>query len=598
MRRIFLIIALLILSMPVSVVAQRSVESVKSSEVMSIDGHNYYIHQVRPGETLSGISRAYGVGIADIQEDNPVLRDGLKAGQTLRIKAGKIPEVRMSRRQYIRTFDEHIVAPGETAYSIARRYLLSIQTLIEDNPGLDPSNIRAGQKIKIRKSETGETSPDAIRNEISSMSTTLNRLSEDYYYYVVDIGETIYSLSRRWKVDESVIRQHNDVSQGLRAGQMIKIPVEGREELKQHLVDVPLYFTDDKQVQQYRYEGVLKVAMLMPLWDENGMRTNFIEFYQGALIALGELKTEGYSIDFSLYDTGRSQEVVREIVRSGALDAVDLIIGPVYEDEIMPVMELANRREIPVVSPLSTMAGRYNELLYQMAPSADTRYAKMKGLFGGDKNVAFFVTEDNDDDFEREMADIMGPVYYQRVNYTKDLPGEYIDSLVVKRSMDNLFVVTARNEVGVDQVLATLSSIQNNRLARSIRTGPIQVIGNSRWMRHQMVDRNLFFKLNVTFSTTYHSDRSDEKVNGFDKRYIEAFSSIPSLYSYRGYDAVKMFAGAMLTGDPANHFADNLNAAGQPLQTRYVFEKSPGGFFVNTNWPLVTYRNDYTISVK
>ena len=573
-----------------------------STEVVSIDGSEYYVHQVREGETLSSLARIYDVSIKDIEGDNPIIvrEGGLKAGQVIRIRCETLPELRMSRRQYNMTFDEHVVEKGETAYSIARRYLLSLTTLVEDNPGLDPANIQAGLKLRIRKAVSGESSPESIRAEIGSISNTLNRLSEDYFYHVVDIGETIYSLSKEWGIEESVILANNDISGGLRAGTILKVPVQGREELKTQLVEVPLDPDDNYDNQPpltYTYEGRLDIAMLLPLWD-NGVRSNFIEFYQGALLALEDFKTSGYSINFDLYDTERSMEKVEGLVRSGALNNADLIIGPVYEEEFEAVAGFARGRNIPVVSPLSSLNRRYGGHVYQMPPAQENKYDKIKDIFTPDKNIVLISTEDNDDEFERDMVQLIGSAPYQRLRFTKGLPSEYMDSLVVSTSRSNIIVVTSRDEVGVDMVLATISSIQNNRKARSMRTAPIQVIGNSRWTRHSLVDRNLFFKLNVTFVASYHADRSNEMVNNFDRRYIAAFSTVPSLYSYRGYDAVRMFAEAMLNGNRFTGFDDKLNSAGRPLQTSYAFRRNERGFMENMNWSLVKYRDNYTIEVR
>lgn len=43
----------------------------------------------------------------------------------------------------------HVVQPGETPSSIARRYGVSVQALLEANPGLEPRRMRIGQKINI-----------------------------------------------------------------------------------------------------------------------------------------------------------------------------------------------------------------------------------------------------------------------------------------------------------------------------------------------------------------------------------------------------------------------------------------------------------------
>jgi LysM repeat protein len=42
-------------------------------------------HRVRRGETLAGISRAYGVSIADLRQVNGIRGDKILVGQTLRI---------------------------------------------------------------------------------------------------------------------------------------------------------------------------------------------------------------------------------------------------------------------------------------------------------------------------------------------------------------------------------------------------------------------------------------------------------------------------------------------------------------------------------
>ena len=81
----------------------------------------------------------------------------------------------------------------------------------------------------------------------------------------------------------------------------------------------------------------------------------------------------------------------------------------------------------------------------------------------------------------------------------------------------------------------------------------------------------------------------------FDRRYIEAFGRVPSLYSYRGYDAVKMFGGAVAAGNAGPALSCSVMV---PLQTPYRFETGSGGNTGNTEWALVTYGNDYTISVR
>ena len=59
----------------------------KAQNEVLIDGVKYYVHDVVRGETLYSLARYYGVTVNDIKEANETLVDGLKAGQRIRIPA-------------------------------------------------------------------------------------------------------------------------------------------------------------------------------------------------------------------------------------------------------------------------------------------------------------------------------------------------------------------------------------------------------------------------------------------------------------------------------------------------------------------------------
>ena len=87
------------------------------------------------------------------------------------------------------------------------------------------------------------------------------------------------------------------------------------------------------------YAGEMELALLLPLSDDNTVRASFMEFYEGALIAADELRNAGHSVVLNLFNTERSPETVRTITAAEAFRHSDVIIGPVYEDELAPVAE-------------------------------------------------------------------------------------------------------------------------------------------------------------------------------------------------------------------------------------------------------------------
>ena len=561
-----------------------------------------------PGETVYSLSRLYGVAEERFYEDNPAVKEaGLKAGETVRVLCTDVPEIELSRRKMQRTFVTHTVQPGETTYSIAKRYSLAINTLIQDNPGLDPSHLKAGQELLIRKSEMDKTSPQQILSQMDDFASTLTEVSDEYVYHLVEMGETLYAISREYGVTVADIEAGNDVRGGLKAGVLLRIPVPGRELAAKDTAageaagavgggEHPLLPGTEVPFRESRpYAGEMELALLLPLSDDNTVRASFMEFYEGALIAADELRNAGHAVVLNLFNTERSPETVRTITAAEAFRHSDVIIGPVYEDELAPVAEYSRLTGVPVVSPLADLGEGYGATVFSMSPEPSRRYEKMGPLFEGDKNIVFITSDVNDAAFEREMKAVVGGNPYQRVVYRKGTPSQQIDEMLAGSGTDNVFVVLAGDETGVDLILAALSSVQNSRLARSKRTGHIMVVGNSRWVRYRNLDRSLFFKLNVSFVTSYHADRGNEAVLDFDRRYIEAFGRVPSLYSYRGYDAVKMFGGAVAAGNAVPALSGSVMV---PLQTPYRFETGAGGNTGNTEWALVTYGNDYTISVR
>lgn len=115
-------------------------------------------HTVIQEETLYSISKKYGVSIDNIQLDNEkIIKNGLKSGQKLIIK--KTNEININSN----TFDnnqvelnknnktiKHIVEKKETLYSISKKYNVSIDQIIVDNPILKHNELQVGQGLTIK----------------------------------------------------------------------------------------------------------------------------------------------------------------------------------------------------------------------------------------------------------------------------------------------------------------------------------------------------------------------------------------------------------------------------------------------------------------
>lgn len=99
---------------------------------------------VSPGETIYGISTRYQVPITDLLEINPELENGLKVGQIIHIPYNEA----LVQKENVRPAgvpQTHKVQPGETYYSLSRRYNVSVDQLMKWNN----TDLKAGQEIIV-----------------------------------------------------------------------------------------------------------------------------------------------------------------------------------------------------------------------------------------------------------------------------------------------------------------------------------------------------------------------------------------------------------------------------------------------------------------
>ena len=588
-----------------------------------MEGVQYYIHTVQKGETVYGLSRLYNVKEDDLLRGNPHIGANLQEGQALKIRVNRDGEKELNKRQMRRTFDTHTVRVGETLYAISRKYGISVGTLLEDNARLDPAHLRAGQTLNIRKSEQGDTTGWQITGEMEEYRDAINSVTTDGQYYLVKGGDTLYGLAETFGVSVEQIEAANDLTEGLKAGQLVKIPGQAGTVTAIQSKQPEPKFENRRDSLIYEWERMrterdrlgrrsvsindisarrqLNISLLLPFSSEsdtlNRDRAGFMQFYYGVLMGLEDLKQQGISSNLSVYDTQQSLEATVGIVGSAEFRATDLVIGPIYDEGLLSVVAFAENKGIPVVSPLRQLEGAESQVLFQMAPSQDNKYDKLRAmLVQPGLNLIYITTSAPDADMDANLLPFL-PTGVRQIDYTTAGFTAELEKVLEKRSGENMIIVSCTSAQVVDQLLGNISSVQSNLTARSILSTKVHVVGNAGWARFptSSVDHDLYFKLRLCFVTNYHADHSDERVRDFDRRYIENFSAIPSLFSYRGYDAAKLFAGALMTR--GNDFAWKVNGNNQTLlQMPYRFGQAQhNGDYRNTEWVLVRYGTDYSI---
>ncbi len=229
-------------------------------------------HRVEPGETIYSIARKYHVTPYKIIKNNPGLGEKIKPGQILLIPTESRSDTTLSDARYV-GFKYHTVQENETVFSISKKYNTTIEDIIKVNK-LDNNNIKLGQiiiipilydpyakidtarfTIYIVKPKEGKwrvaynhgisvEELERLNPEIKNKPLQVNQRlivpknkaetgrqeDKNYVFYEVKPLETLFSLSKRFDISQEELIRHNpELTDGLKAGQILKIPKKKKE---------------------------------------------------------------------------------------------------------------------------------------------------------------------------------------------------------------------------------------------------------------------------------------------------------------------------------------------------------------------------------
>jgi LysM repeat protein len=168
--------------------------------------HEKITHTVRSGESLSRISKRYGISVGDVVGWNGLTSTIIRPGDRLELWRTHPRPASRPAEVPLQIGDDgsaiHTVAPGETLWELSRRYKISVAELRTWN-GLAGTLIRPGQDLVVGR--TAETAGPEM--------------------YTVIRGDTLYRIARRFGVTAQALARHNNLSvaTALLAGTTLRI---------------------------------------------------------------------------------------------------------------------------------------------------------------------------------------------------------------------------------------------------------------------------------------------------------------------------------------------------------------------------------------
>jgi LysM repeat protein len=115
---------------------------------------------------------------------------------------------------------EHVVMKGDSFFTIAKRYNLTVRAISTANPGVDSTKLKIGQKLRIPASSP--TAALAAGNVQEATVTQPEKL------YTVKSGDNLTKIARVNEVSVKALRTANNLkTDRVTVGQRLKIPAKG-----------------------------------------------------------------------------------------------------------------------------------------------------------------------------------------------------------------------------------------------------------------------------------------------------------------------------------------------------------------------------------
>ena len=609
-------------------------------------GTEYYVYEIRKGDSLYGILHRYGWEESVLLRLNPSLADGMKRGDVIYYPTGneKPSEsvAKEEKKQDATDFPPitHKVARGETPYSIARLYKipletlykihpsarsglkagetividqseiglgndseffyqqvkhgdtlyrlaknhgLSVEELLAANPGLTEKTLRADETIRIPRSATPRKSVETVEKEqVSSLSS-----------YKVQKDDTWTAISRKTGVEVDELREANSDIGHLKKNEIITVPVIETVKIEE-VVDYVDPREKDPEGRQEIYDSIHhldpseKGARIAMIIDDPSARRD-AEFSRGFLLALKEMGAPGYPVAVKII--------------SGA-EAVDAVVAKLDEFRPQAVVNLSdkgvqdwlvkygNRAGVETVNVFDARTDTYlaEPSVIQLMTPSNNFYAlvarEMQKRFA-DYTPLFVSKHDASSD---PVCDAVMGAFQSPALSSVTLDALSKDNFV--GAPDYLVIADLADKEEAEKLFSTLENIREQNPALRI-----SVFGRPSWVVWSESLAEEFYKNNVLLPSRFFFSSDESLPKAFIDRYSEEYGrgplkSFPN-YAASGYDIANFFVPNLAAnGGDFNERPLTVSTIQTPIDIQRI---SNWGGFYNSDCLLVEYTPYRTI---
>lgn len=549
----------------------------------------FFLHTVKAGQTLYSIASMYNVSVDQVTKLNPGANEMIFTGEVLRI-----PQQKKSTVSPL----FHTIKTGETLYKLSQTYKVSVKEICDLNPGLNAENFHSGEVIRIPsvpsntkevpQTKTTDTNTATLQKTEKEVQTPIIEKYKEMHK--VKRSETVYSICKKYKISEEELLAANPTikTQGLQKGDMLYIPYPAPPKPVEKIPTDKELFETNRTIA--KKTGSIKLAVMLPFKEDSRM----VEYYEGMLLAIDTLKRSGISMDVYAYDTS-SKNIDVLLKEKSELANMDIIFGPRDKALIKPMSEFARRHQIKLVIPFTSKDNEVfsNPFIYMInTPQLfmySTVYSHLLKQFSN-PNVVFIENSVGDKSKEQFISGLKDFLLRSGVTYTTVGDGASVENMAetLFNGRTNIFIPTSGTHVEMIKILTKMELLKRNN-----RSMAICLFGYPEWQTMTKEHLKQFFAVSTYFYTSFYTNSLLPEARRFDKEYHNTYRKVMEdrypKYGMLGYDTGFYFLKGI--AKCGSRFDEDINRLPfNPVQTGFLMKRvNNWGGFINQKVFFIHY---------
>jgi ABC-type branched-subunit amino acid transport system substrate-binding protein len=316
-----------------------------------------------------------------------------------------------------------------------------------------------------------------------------------------------------------------------------------------------------------------------------------VDFYQGFKLALDSLTSFGYNYELHVFDSQGQASQSHALAYNSQVRVSDLIVGPVFPEDVKAFASVLNTQRNPIVSPLSPAApssiGNQN-LITVTPPLQYHALTAAKYITGNIKAKKIFILNSGfstDKEYISHFKKAVDSLTKKTVQLTEFYVKKGDLSTLLPRlsvTTENVFVVPSTNQQFLLVTLRSLDDLSANF--------PITLFGHPNWQKYTFLKAEQLQRLKTHITNADKVNYRATTTLNFLRNYRKIYKSEPSEYAIKGFDE-GMYFGKLLASNSKGLKADLENIKFTGIHNNFNFVRLPGLGWVNTYVDVLKYAN-------